>query len=319
MKNGEGKNMYNRILITGGNGFVGKNLVPYLAERSYLPYCPSSFQLDLLNFNRTKEFFKNIKPDCIIHLAATCGGIGANAKASGTFMRNNLTMGLNLINTALDIGCVRKFIMVGTVCSYPCNTPIPFKEENLWNGYPEKTNAGYGISKKTLIELLQAYNKQFGFNSVNLLPANMYGNEDHFNLTTSHIIPAIILKVQDAIDRKSNDIVLWGTGKPTRDFLHVSDFCHAVFLALEKEPGPEPINIGTGKETSIIDVTSKICEIMGFNGKILYDSARPDGQPRRCLDITRGKNKLGYAPQINLYNGLVDTINWFHDNKKSIL
>lgn len=303
--------MYNRILVTGGTGFVGKNLIPVLESKYSKIDHPSKTFLNLLDFKKTQTYLEYSRPDCIIHLAATCGGIGANKVAQGTFMRNNLTMGVNLINNAIDIGCVKKFIMISTVCAYPKYTQVPFKEEDLWNGYPEETNAPYGIAKKTLVELLQAYYKEFGFNSVSLIPTNMMGPHDHFNLTTSHVIPAIILKVYDAIIKGEDRITIWGTGSASREFLYVGDFCKAVELALENEPGPEPMNVPGGEEVTILNLTKLICHLMNYNGEIVIDPSLPDGQPRRCVSGDRIFDRLGFKPTTNLITGLLYTIEWF--------
>jgi nucleoside-diphosphate-sugar epimerase len=314
MKNGEDKNMYNRILVTGGTGFVGTNLVSYLKQNVYgRVVALDSAMCDLRDRTATRHYFNTLKPDCVIHLAATCGGIGANRAAPGTFMNNNLVMGLNVINSALEYD-VEKFIMAGTICAYPKFTPVPFKEEDMWSGYPEETNAPYGIAKKALTELLIAYNTQFGFESINLYPTNMYGPHDNFDPESSHVIPAIILKIYQAMAKGENKIECWGTGSPTRDFLYVNDFCRAVVLALENNPGPEPINIGTNKEVSIKELTEKIAKTMNYDGVLEWNPAYPDGQPRRCVDSSRAKEWLGYEPTTTIDRGLEKTIRWFLNN-----
>jgi len=307
-----------KLLITGSDGFVGKNLCPKLEKLDYelIKSGPSSLH-DLRDQAIAKFLVRHYQPEIIIHLAAKVGGIGANKKNPGVFMRDNLTMGINLINAALDCG-VKKFIMTGTVCAYPKFTPVPFKETDLWNGYPEETNAPYGIAKKTLMELVISYNKQFGFNGINLIPVNMYGPEDVFDPEKSHVIPAIILKVYRAIIKGEDKIKIWGTGNVSREFLYVEDFVDAILLSLNSEPGPEPINIGTGKEIKIFQLVDKICEKMKYDGRIYFDDSQPDGQPRRCLDISRAKNRLQYKPKTNLDDGLDKTIEWFLNNKEKM-
>lgn len=305
--------MMKKILVTGGTGFVGTHLCKKLSE-NYKTFSTSRFPVaDLCEPHEAKNWINTVNPDIIIHLAARVGGIGANAKNPGTFMRDNLTMGINVINAALDYG-IKKFIMVGTVCSYPKYAPIPFRESSLWDGYPESTNAPYGIAKKTLMELIISYNKQFGFNGINLVPTNMFGPGDNFDPEYSHVIPAIILKVYKALINNDPSITMWGTGTATREFLYVDDFVQAVILALEKKPGPQPINIGTGQEITISALVDKICHKMNYHGKIIYDNTKPDGQPRRCLNIDRAKAVLGYKPSINLDLGLNYTIEWFLQN-----
>ena len=320
MKNGEGKNMNHNILVTGGSGFVGKNLYKYLATYGdeYTVSLSNSSVCDLLDQKATTRFIRSMNPDCIVHLAATCGGIGVNKDNPGKFMRENLEIGLNTINAALEHG-VKKFIMVGTVCSYPKFTPVPFKEEELWNGYPEETNAPYGIAKKTLMELIIAYNKQYGFNGVNLVPVNMYGPHDNFDLYTSHVIPAIILKTHKAILNNDSSIKLWGSGTPSREFLYVEDLCKAIELAIHKpNMPPNPINVGTGSEISISHLAYTICHMMGFDGVVKWDLTQPDGQPRRCLDIDKARIQLGYSPSVDLKTGLRRTIDWFLKNVNDI-
>jgi nucleoside-diphosphate-sugar epimerase len=315
MKNGEDKNMYKKILVTGATGFVGTNLCAYLKQQLVDAQLVKMSQdvCDLRDRTATRHFFHLLKPDCVIHLAATCGGIGANRARPATFMNNNLMMGLNVINTCLEYN-IKKLIMTGTICAYPKFTPIPFKEEDMWAGYPEETNAPYGIAKKTLTELLIACNKQFGFESVNLYPTNMYGPHDNFNPESSHVIPAIILKIYQAMAKGENKIECWGTGSPTRDFLYVYDFCRAVVLALENDPGPEPINIGTNKEVSIKQITEIIAKMMNYEGELVWNPEYPDGQPRRCVDSSRAKALLGYEPTTSIERGLEKTVRWFLNN-----
>lgn len=302
------------ILITGGSGFLGKNLYHYL--RDNIPYksitSVGSKAWDLRNQQACRKLINQVQPTVIIHAAGSVGGIAANQANPGKFMYDNLIMGTNLINEALwNKHCTPKFIMLGTVCSYPKHTPVPFKEEDLWNGYPEETNAPYGIAKKTLMKLAETYHEQYGLNVVNLIPVNMYGPHDHFNLTTSHVIPAIILKFYEAMKNGVEVVEIWGTGEASREFLYVEDCCKAIKLAIENDVGPEPINIGTGTEIKICDLVDLIAAHMRYIGEIIYDKSKPDGQPRRCLDISRAKEKLSFEATTALYNGLSKTIEWF--------
>ena len=304
-----------KVVVTGYTGFVGKNLMQSLVNDSYDVYGLNSSGCDLRDPIATENLFKSIRPDCIIHLAALCGGIGANKANPGKFMNTNLQIGMNTVNAALHAG-VKKFINVGTICAYPKFAPIPFKEEDMWNGYPEETNAPYGIAKRAITELLMAYERQYGFHSVNLYPTNMYGPFDNFDPASSHVIPAIILKVYNAMCKGEGKILLWGTGAATRDFLYVDDFCQVIRLALDINPGSEPINIGTEAEYSIYETTEIICELMGFKGEVVWDDSQPDGQPRRCVDSSRATARLGYELTTNLRTGLKQTIEWFIRGKK---
>jgi len=309
--------MYKKILVTGHTGFVGTNLCEYLWHQIDGVEILTA-QHDLRERDQAYHLINALKPDCIIHLAATCGGIGANRAAPGKFMYDNLIMGINVIDVARRVGSVEKFVMMGTICAYPKYCKVPFKEADMWNGYPEETNAPYGIAKKTLTELLIAYHKQYGFNSVNLFPTNMYGPHDTFRKTSSHVIPAIILKVYEAMSKGEDRIDLWGTGGATRDFLYVEDCCNAIFKALYIDPGPHPINIGTGVEISIKEIAETICALMNFNGELRWDDSQPDGQPRRCVDSNRAMTLLGYKSQITIHQGLRRTINWFLNNTNEI-
>ncbi len=297
-----------KILLTGATGFLGQNLKPVLSEDYEVQGIQSSFW-DLRCQRTCYQALDQFKPDVIVHAAGSVGGILANKENPGKFMYENLIMGANLIEAARTEG-VKKFILLGTVCAYPKHTPVPFKEEELWNGYPEETNAPYGIAKKTLMRLVEAYHEQYDFNGINLIPVNMYGPYDHFNLTSSHVIPALILKFYEAI-KSGEDVTLWGTGEASREFLYAPDCAEAIKLAVQKDVGPEPINIGTGKEIKIIDLAETIADLMGFNGTIFFDSSKPDGQPRRCLDTTRAKERLGFEAATDLKTGLNSTIEWF--------
>ena len=317
-----------RILLTGATGFLGKNLKPILSEfhtvfgvslngdsstsTSYWIRPVSNNAFDLRRQYQCEAMIAEIQPDVIIHAAGTVGGIGANQENPGKFMYENLVMGTNIIHEAMEQQ-VSKFILLGTVCAYPKHTPVPFKEEELWNGYPEETNAPYGIAKKSLMKLVETYHEQYGMNGVNLIPVNMYGPHDHFNLTSSHVIPALILKVDQAIKEKNKSITLWGTGQASREFLYAADCAEAIQLAIETDVSPEPMNIGTGKEIKICDLIENICDIMGYDGEILYDTNKPDGQPRRCLDTSKARELLGFEAKTPLKDGLTHTIKWFKE------
>ena len=301
-----------KILLTGATGFLGQNLKPVLSEDYEVQGIQSSFW-DLRCQRTCYQALDQFKPDVIVHAAGSVGGILANRDNPGKFMYENLIMGANLIEAARTEG-VKKFILLGTVCAYPKHTPVPFREEDLWNGYPEETNAPYGIAKKTLMRLVEAYHEQYDFNGVNLVPVNMYGPHDHFNLTSSHVIPALILKVHQARKNGDTEVILWGSGQASREFLYAPDCAKAIKLAIEKDVSPEPINIGTGKEIKICELIETIADIMGFDGDIIYDTTKPDGQPRRCLDTSRAKDRLGFEAKTNLRDGLVKTIEWFNDS-----
>ena len=298
-----------KILLTGATGFLGQNLEPVLSK-DYDVVGLGSNPWDLRDQSKAECIIQKIRPDAIVHAAGSVGGIGANKENPGKFMYDNLVMGTNLIHLSMRHR-VPKFVLLGTVCAYPKYTTVPFKEKDLWKGYPEETNAPYGIAKKTLMRLVEAYHEQYDFNGVNLIPVNMYGPHDHFNLTSSHVIPALILKVKTAIDNNESSITLWGTGQASREFLYAPDCAEAIKLAIEKDVSPEPINIGTGKEIKISQLLETISDIMGFDGDIIYDITKPDGQPRRCLDTSRAKSRLGFEAKTNLRDGLIKTIEWF--------
>ena len=313
-----------KILLTGANGFLGRNIHEILSDKYTVVSISSQFRKDsslggwhsdLRRQDYGKSMLQSIKPDVLIHAAGTVGGIGANKENPGKFMYENLIMGTNMIHESMEEK-VGKFILLGTVCSYPKHTPVPFKEEELWNGYPEETNAPYGIAKKTLMKLVEAYHEQYSFNGINLVPVNMYGPHDHFNLTSSHVIPALILKFYNAIKDGDSSVTLWGTGQASREFLFAPDFADVIMLALEKDVSPEPINVGTGKEIKICELATEIAQQMGYEGKIIYDTSKPDGQPRRCLDTTRAKERLGFEAKTDFKNGLKQTIEWFLGEQK---
>lgn len=304
-----------KILITGSNGFLGR-AVTNKVDDNYTKIClKGKSHYDLTNQKYVDYLLQEHEPDYVIHLAAACGGIGINQKLPGQFLYDNLAMGMNLIESCRKYGKLKKFVMVGTVCSYPKYTPVPFKEEDLWNGYPEETNAPYGIAKKTLMEMLLAYHKQYGFKSTNLIPVNMYGPHDNFNPASSHVIPALILKIDKAIHNKESLVELWGTGNASREFLFVDDCAEAIVASLNIETNPEPINIGTCSEIKIKDLANKIKNLMDFHGTIIYNSNYPDGQPRRCLDVTKASTILNFTAKTKLDDGLKQTIDWYYKNK----
>ena len=314
--------MVKRVLVTGSNGFLGKALcrqITKLNHRYELIPLAGKAQWDLTKQKYVDCALGHFQPDIVVHLAALCGGIGINKKNPGLFMYDNLSMGMNLIESCRKYGKLKKFVMLGTVCSYPKFTPVPFKEDDIWNGYPEETNAPYGIAKKALMELLIAYNKQYNFNCTNLIPVNMYGPNDNFNPANSHVIPALILKIDRAIKNKEDSIELWGTGEASREFLYVDDCADAINKSLEIETTPHPINVGTGQEITIKDLTTQLQSIMKYEGKLVFNSDFPDGQPRRCLDTSRAHSVLGFEAKTELHDGLKETVNWFYNNKEKFI
>ena len=306
-----------KILLTGATGFLGQNLKPILSQSHDVFGIGSDWDLrDQETCHKLLAYFQS-DADIIVHAAGTVGGIGANKENPGRFMYDNLIMGANLIHEAMKQQ-VSKFILLGTVCAYPKHTPIPFEEKDIWNGYPEETNAPYGIAKKALMRLLEAYHEQYCMSVINLIPVNMYGLYDHFNLTSSHVIPALILKVDQAIKQKTKSITLWGTGQASREFLYAPDCAEAIKLSIETDISPTPINIGTGKEIKICDLIETICDIMGFDGEILYDTSKPDGQPRRCLNTSKAAQLLGFKARTSLQDGLIHTIKWFKETVSGV-
>jgi GDP-L-fucose synthase len=300
-----------KILVTGGGGFLGRHVVARLrAAGCHQLITPRSTEYDLTQEHDIRRLLGREKPDVVIHLAAIVGGIGANRQNPGTFFYKNLVMGTQLIEGCLHAG-VEKFLAVGTICSYPKFTPVPFKEDHFWDGYPEETNAPYGLAKKMLTVQLQAYRQQFGFNGVNVLLVNLYGPGDNFDLESSHVIPALIRKCVEARERNQRILCVWGTGKPTREFLYAEDAARALQLAVERLDTPDPVNVGSGEEIAITDLVQMIAAKTGFDGEIRFDASKPDGQPRRCLDVTRARNLFGFQAEISLSEGLDRTIAWY--------
>jgi len=306
-----------RVVVTGGAGFLGRCVVRLLKEKGCRSlFVPRSRDYDLRNLPAIQRLLKKTQPDLIIHLAAVVGGIGANRENPGKFLYDNLMMGIQLIEEARQQG-VKKIVVAGTVCAYPKFTNVPFKEDDLWNGYPEETNAPYGLAKKMLLVQLQAYRQQYGFNGIYLLPVNLYGPNDNFDLKSSHVISALIRKCVEAKKRGQKKIVAWGTGRPSREFLYVEDAAEGIVTAAEKYNKPEPVNLGSGFEISIKDLTYKITRLTGFQGKIRWDSSLPDGQPRRCLDVTKAKKEFGFKARTTLDEGLKKTIQWYLESLAS--
>lgn len=303
-----------RIVVTGGAGFLGKQVVKQLVVAGANPdkiAIPRSASCDLRVWENCQKLAENA--DIIVHLAAHVGGIGLNQAKPGELFYDNLIMGAQLIHAAYE-NEVEKFVCVGTICAYPKFTPLPFKEDNLWDGYPEETNAPYGIAKKALLVQLQSYRQQYGFNGIYLLPVNLYGPEDNFNPDSSHVIPALIRKVYEAQQRGDKELRVWGDGSPTREFLYSEDAALGIAIATQKYNAPDPVNLGTGYEISIKDLVELICELMGFTGEIIWETDKPNGQPRRCLDTQKAKEAFGFTALIDFRQGLKNTIDWYKEH-----
>ncbi|HXR12908.1 MAG TPA: GDP-L-fucose synthase [Gaiellaceae bacterium] len=295
-----------RIVVTGGGGFLGSHLVERLRGRGEDPFVARRADYDLTRWDDAERLFRDARPELVFHLAAEVGGIGANRANPGRYWYANLMMGAHVLELSRLNG-VGKVVTAGTVCAYPKLTPVPFREDDLWNGYPEETNAPYGVAKKTLLVGAQAYRAQYGTDAIFLLPANLYGPRDNFDLETSHVIPALIRKMVES----TGEVVLWGDGSPTREFLYVDDCAEALLLAADRYDGGEPVNVGTSEEISIRELAELVAELTGFEGEIVWDASMPNGQPRRRLDVSRAKELFGFEAATNLRDGLARTIEWF--------
>jgi GDP-L-fucose synthase len=300
-----------RVLVTGGSGFLGQHVVARLGMAGYARvFAPRKAEYDLRHEPDITRLLATTRPDVVIHLAAVVGGIGANRKHPGQFFYDNLLRGVQLMEQARLHG-VEKFVAIGTVCAYPKFTPVPFSEDDLWNGYPEETNAPYGLAKKMLLVQGQAYRQEYDFNSIYLLPVNLYGPGDNFDPESSHVIPALIKKCVDAVESNAKEIVCWGDGSASREFLYVEDAAAGIVLATERYNGAEPVNLGSGKEITIRALTEHIAELCGFSGNILWDTSKPNGQPRRCLDTSRAAEWFGFRASTLFAHGLQETIAWY--------
>jgi GDP-L-fucose synthase len=306
-----------RVCVTGGAGFLGNHVVNRFWKEGYDVVVPRQEDYDLTKRFNIESMLYRMDPDIVVHLAAKVGGIGANQASPADFFYANAVMGVEMIDAAYRHG-VEKFVQVGTVCAYPSNPPIPFKEEDIWNGYPEPTNAPYGIAKRMLLEMLQAYRKQYGFNGIYLLPVNLYGPRDNFAPQTSHVVPALIRKALEAKAWGDSSITVWGTGKAYREFLYVEDAAEAIVLATEKYNSPNPVNIGTGNEISVNALVDLIKKAIGYEGSTIWDTSRPDGSARRCLDVTRAEKEFGFKASTSLEEGIQKTVEWYESTLRNI-
>ncbi len=302
-----------RVLVTGGGGFVGSHLVERLESKGHEVFTARRRDYDLTSMDDAGRLFTDARPDLVFHLAAEVGGIGANRANPGRYWYANLVMGAHVVEQS-RIHEIGKLVLAGTVCSYPKHTPVPFHEEDLWNGYPEETNAPYGVAKKAVLVGAQAYREQYGLNAIYLLPANLYGPRDNFDLESSHVIPALIRKMVDSKD----EVVLWGDGSPSREFLYVDDCVEALLLASERYDGEEPVNLGTGVETTIRELAETIADVSGFEGEIVWDTSMPNGQPRRSLDATKAEQLFGFRAATPLREGLERTVAWYRANVNAV-
>ena len=299
-----------KTVVTGGSGFLGSHLVELLEADGHDVHIVRSKDTDLTDANAVAQLFEEHKPDRVFHLAAEVGGIGANRDNPGRYWYANLMMGVNVLEQA-RIHSTEKVVMVGTICSYPKFAPIPFREETLWDGYPEETNAPYGVAKKALLVGAQSYREQYGLNSIVLLPVNLYGPRDNFDLHSSHVIPALIRKMVEAQERGESNVTLWGDGSPTREFLYVEDCARGLFMAGRDYNGSDPVNLGTGLEISIKDLAETVAAATGFDGEIIWDATKPNGQPRRQLDVSRAKEQFGFEAEVSFADGMARTVEWF--------
>ena len=303
-----------RVLLTGGGGFLGGHVKEALRRAGCdSVFAPRRSEFDLTRADDVRRLFETARPHVLLHAAAVVGGIGANLAQPGLFFYENALMGIQVIEAARAQG-VEKTVVVGTVCAYPKFTPVPFREEDLWNGYPEETNAAYGVAKKALLTQCQAYRQQYGMNAVFLLPVNLYGPGDNFDLSTSHVIPALIRKCVEAVTTGAREVTLWGDGSPTREFLFVKDAAEAIVLATCLYDKPEPVNLGSRREISIRELAELIARLTGFEGRLLWDESRPNGQPRRCLDVSRAEREFGFRATTTLEAGIEETVRWYRAN-----
>jgi GDP-L-fucose synthase len=308
-----------RVCVTGGAGFLGSYVVEKLEERQTKEiFVPHIEEYDLVQKESILTILEKAKPDIVLHLAANVGGIGANRARPAEFFYDNLMMGVQLLHESWKAG-VEKFVGIGTVCAYPKFTPIPFREEDLWNGYPEETNAPYGLAKKMMLVQSQSYRQQYGFESLFLIPVNLYGPRDNFNLETSHVIPALIRKCIEAQDRGDKRVVVWGDGSPTREFIYAEDAAEGILLATEHYNSSEPVNIGSGQEISILELAELIVELTGFEGELAWDTSKPNGQPRRALDTSRAEECFGFKARTSFREGLQKTVAWYRENQERIM
>lgn len=303
-----------RIMVTGGGGFLGRRVVDRLEERGATAIVVRSADYDLTEPERVRAALQEIRPEYVIHAAAVVGGIGANRERPGDFFYANAVMGVHLIHEAWKAG-IRKLLVVGTVCSYPKFTPVPFGEDDLWSGYPEETNAPYGLAKKMLLVQAQAYRQQYGFDAVFVIPSNLFGPGDNFDEGSSHVIPAIIRKCEEAIEDGGDEVVLWGTGAATREFLYVDDAAEGIVLGLERLNGGDPVNLGSATEISIADLAELIAKVTGFEGRFVWDPSKPDGQPRRSVDGSKARELLGWSPRVDIEEGMRRTVEWYRGSR----
>jgi GDP-L-fucose synthase len=302
-----------KVLVTGAGGFLGQHLIPILLQNGHDVVCPTRADCDLRHPTSVRDLVRRIYPDAVIHLAATVGGIGYNEAHPAAFIYDNLAMGIHLLHESA-LAEVKKFVLIGTTCSYPRTPPLPFNEDSLWDGYPEPTNAPYGVAKRALMVQADAYRRQLGFNAISLVPTNLYGPGDHFALSTAHVIPATITRMAAAIDAGHEEIALWGDGTPTREFYYVADCARAIARAFDVYNDGQPLNLGTGVETAIADVVAMVGDAMGYRGRVRWDASRPNGQPRRCLDVSRAQAALGDISWTALQDGIQRTVAWHRSN-----